>query len=200
MKILAAVAVTLMLLGSSPAACAAGLLPERSWQAPVTDEASARRQITSSPADRLEGIWSTTADGARIAVTGGEIPGQERTLAKNLLLVVLESPRPAIAPGTVMGWCRPTAKEGCYEGYVFTRCDGPELSSPRRIRLQLTDGSRLLISELRKSLAVEFLPWKLLPYMFRAAVKVRHEQPEKLDGFLRLWPCGNEAPQRPRYL
>lgn len=174
--------------------------PQRSWTTGVSDETTAKKQITALPADPLEGIWSATADGAVIAVVSGDVPGAERTLAERLLLVIIRSPRPGIAPGTVMGWCTPAAKSGSYNARLFTRCDGVTLSAPKRFTLQLTDDSHLSITRTRGKLSVEFLPWNIIPYMFRSAVRIRRQESESTDGLLRRWPADSSRPQRPRYL
>ena len=47
---------------------------------------------------------------------------------------------------------------------------------------------------------VEFVAWRLLPYMFRSVLRERRERPRDLDGLLRVWPPDAENPLKPRYL
>jgi len=173
-------------------------VPEASWQSGVTSEAELREAVAASPSDALEGVWSTTADGATIGVVSGNVPGASRSFSETLLLVVLHSPRPAVAPGTVMGWCTPAAKAGYYNARIFTRCDGMTLSAAKPFTLHLTDDAHLSFVLVRNGL--EFVPWKMIPYMFRSMVRERHDRGRDLDGMLRLWPADAAPPHKPRYL
>lgn len=172
--------------------------PSRSWVVDGISEASVRQCVSSHPGDEIEGIWSATSDGARIAVVPGVVPGSARSFADSYLLVVLKSPRAAILPGTVMGWCSPAAKGGFYDARLFTKCDGRGLSSPKRFTVRINDGSRLSLIEVRDG--VEFVAWRLLPYMFRSVLRERHDRPRDLDGLLRVWPPDADNPLKPRYL
>ncbi len=172
--------------------------PSRSWVVEGVSEAGVRRAVMAHPADGIEGIWSATADGARIAVVPGTPPGVTRSFADSYLLVILKSPRAGIVSGTVMGWCSPSARAGFYDACVFTGCDGRELSDPRRFTLRLNDGSHMSLVEVRDG--VEFVAWRLLPYMFRSVLRERHDRPRDLDGLLRVWPPDAENPLKPRYL
>lgn len=173
--------------------------PSCSWvMEEAADEAMVRRMVAEHPSDVLEGIWSATTDGSRVAVVPGSFPGGARSFADSYLLVLLKSPRAGIVPGTVMGWCSPAAKEGWYDARLFTRCDGRNLSAPKRFTLRINDGSRLSLIEVRDG--VEFVAWRLLPYMFRKVLRERHDRPRDLDGLLRVWPADAGAPLKPRYL
>ncbi len=172
--------------------------PSCSWMVDGISDASVRQSVSLHPGDEIEGIWSATSDGARIAVLPGAVPGGARSFADSYLLVVLKSPRAAILPGTVMGWCSPAAKSGFYDARLFTKCDGRRLSSPKRFTIRINDGSRLSLIEVRDG--VEFVAWRLLPYMFRSVLRERRERPRDLDGLLRVWPPDAENPLKPRYL
>ena len=47
---------------------------------------------------------------------------------------------------------------------------------------------------------LEFVPWRILPYMFRSLLRERHDRVRELDGLLRIWPAGLGEPLKPRYL
>lgn len=173
-------------------------IPASSWVEKGIDDAAVREMLTAHPSDAVEGIWSATADGARIAIIPGMPPGSPKHSGNGYLLVILDSPRAGIVPGTVMGWCSPSARKGYYDSRIFTRCDGVDLSSPRRFTLHLTDDARLSMTEVHEGL--EFVPWRILPYMFRSLLRERHDRVRELDGLLRIWPAGLGEPLKPRYL
>lgn len=178
---------------------ASGEMPAESWVSEFNCAETVMRAVEESPCDKIEGLWRTTADGARVAVVRGNPPGTPRGLSDVMLLLVLvKSPRPAVVPGTVMGWCTPAAKSGYYDCTMFTACNGPVLSKPARFTLHLTDGSHLSAIVVRDG--VEFVAWKLLPYMFRSMLRERHDRPRDLDGMLRVWPIDVDNPLSPRYL
>lgn len=183
---------------SAPSVAGEQRLPEGSWVETGIDDSAVRRLITTHPSDPVEGIWSATSDGARIAVVAGTPPGAHKSLGDSYLLVILQSPRAGIVTGTVMGWCSPTARKGYYDSYIFTRCDGCSLSSPKRFTLHLTDDARLSMTEVHEGLQI--VPWRILPYMFRSLFRERHDRARELDGLLRLWPAGEGVPLKPRYL
>ena len=173
-------------------------IPASSWVERGIDDAAVREMLTAHPSDAVEGIWSATADGARIAIIPGMPPGFPKHSGNGYLLVILDSPRAGIVPGTVMGWCSPSARKGYYDSRIFTRCDGVDLSSPRRFTLHLTDDARLSMTEVHEGL--EFVPWRILPYMFRSLLRERHDRARELDGLLRIWPAGLGEPLKPRDL
>ena len=172
--------------------------PAQSWVEGGVDETSVRAALTSHPSDPVEGIWSATADGARVAIMAGTPPGAPKSAGDSYLLIILRSPRAGIESGTVMGWCSPTARKGYYDSRIFTRCDGRTLSSPKQFTLHLTDDARLSITRVHNGM--EIVPWRIIPYMFRRVLRERHDRASELDGFLRLWPAGIGEPLKPRYL
>lgn len=181
------------------AAAGSTVLPAKSWVEAGIDEPAVREMLTTSPSDPVEGIWSATADGARVAVIPGSPPGAPRSFSSTYLLVILKSPRKGVATGTVMGWCAPSARNGYYDSHIFTRCDGRTLSSPKRFTLHLTDDNRLSMTEVHNG--VELVAWRMLPYMFCSFLRERRDRTRELDGLLRLWPVADGVPPlHPRYL
>jgi len=172
--------------------------PRSSWIVECADGEAVKRAIGESPGDPLEGIWSTTADGAVVAVVPGVPPGMPRSFAESFLLVILRSPRIAVPAGTVMGWCSPSARRGFYDCHLFTRCRGTELSRPKRFTMRMSDNSHLSLIEVKEGLEVSV--WRMLPYMFRRVVRERNTRQNDLDGMLRIWPEDRDNPVRPRYL
>lgn len=183
-----------------------GDMPQRSWIIAGFNDSTARAAIGESPAGAAEGIWQATADGARVALVAGDAPGLWRcdiadapySGVRRLLMVILDSPRPGIRSGTVMGWASPSATPGKWEAQIFTRTDGRELDTPRKFTLTLADASHISFAPASSGLRVRL--WKLIPYFFRSALTETPPQ-EGHEGLLRLWPPPADAPPlNPVYL
>lgn len=174
-------------------------IPQKSWVIAGFNDSTARAAIGESPAGPAEGIWQATADGARVALVAGDVAGLWRadmgeapySGVRRLLMVILDSTRPGLRPGTVMGWATPSATPGKWEAQIFTRTDGRELDTPRKFTLTLADANH--ISFAAASSGFKLRLWKLIPYFFRSALT---ETPEKEghEGLLRLWPPPADAP------
>ena len=179
-------------------------LPARSWVLEGWTDSVARARIGESLAGRTQGIWQATADGARVAIVADDAPGQSRSDATgynapgNVLIVMLDSPRPGIRPGTVAGWASPAATPGRWDARMFTRTDGRELTSPRRFVLTLADDNHLTLTPASDGVKISL--HRLLPYFFRSALR-QSNPPDGMEGFLRLWPTpAGSAPLNPVYL
>lgn len=180
------------------ASCKAIELPDSSWVMPHCTEHSMRVKIKETATDPIEGIWTSSDDGARIAVIGGTAPGNGRSLADNYLMVMLDSPRPGILPGTVCGTCTPCGKPDTYDCRMFTSCDGRRLYKPQRFTLHMADRSHMTLTEVHSGLKVVF--GYSLPHLNFLRIKNASDRPVDLDGFIREWPLTGEPPARPRRL
>ncbi len=180
------------------AACSALELPDSSWVMPDCTEHSIRHRITETAIDPIEGIWTSSDDGAKVAIIGGTAPGSSRTLSDTYLLVILDSPRPGIVPGTVSGTCTPYGKPDTYDCMMFTRCDGKRLHKPHRFTMHLADKSHITLTEVHSGLKVVF--GYSLPKLNFLRIKSADDRPKDLDGFIRIWPPTGEPPSRPRRL
>lgn len=154
----------------------------------------------------IGGIWTATTDGATVGIiqandwqriTGTTIPQEQRTLAQQWVIILLDSPDPYLQPGTLMGWLTSAAKPNHYNAQIFTKRKNNKLVSSKPFTLQLVDDGHLSMKAIKKGIAVS--PWRLLPYMLRRSIKYIDETPRDLDGFLRKWPTPNH-PQIPGYL
>lgn len=180
------------------AICLSGLeLPEKSWIIAGASERSMRDQLKETRRNPAEGIWSSTDDGARMAIVAGTPPGSKRRLSESYLIVILESPRPGILPGTVAGVCAPTAKPDTYDCMMYTANDGRILTKPRRFTLHMADGSHLTMTEVHSGVRVVF--GYSLPRINFLRLTTRNDRPADLDGFLRVWPS-EDPPLLPRRL
>ena len=62
-------------------------IPASSWVERGIDDAAVREMLTAHPSDAVEGIWSATADGARIAIIPGMPPGFPNIPATGICLL-----------------------------------------------------------------------------------------------------------------
>lgn len=172
-------------------------LPEKSWVIPDVNERSIKSQLNETRRNPAEGIWSSTDDGARVAIVAGTPPGGKRRLSESYLIVVIDSPRPGILPGTVAGVCAPSAKPDTYDCLMYTANDGRILSKPRRFTLHMADRSHITMTEVHSGIRVVF--GYSLPHINFLRLTTRDDRPSDLDGFLRVWPCDG-PPALPRRL
>ncbi|MBD5224699.1 MAG: hypothetical protein HDS68_01860 [Bacteroidales bacterium] len=178
--------------------CLQGLeLPEKSWVIPDVSERSMREHLKETRLNASEGIWSSTDDGARVAIVAGTPPGSKRRLSESYLIVILDSPRPGIRPGTVAGVCAPAARPDTYDCMMYTANDGRILSKPQRFTLQMADRSHLTMTEVHSGVRVVF--GYSLPRINFLRLTTRNDRPADLDGFLRIWPAEG-PPSLPRRL
>ncbi len=106
-------------------------------------------------------------------------------------MVIVDSPRPGMRPGTVMGWASPAATPGKWDARIFTRTDGRELHTPRRFTLTLADDNHITFTPASSGIKISL--WRMMPYIFRAGVR-ETAPPDGLDGLLRLWPPSADTP------
>lgn len=158
---------------------------------------SVELRLSQLPLHDIEGIWQLTEDGAFVVierVNSNKYPG---TGIAKYQMIVLESPRLSIRPGTVMGYVALTAKQDCYDAYVYTDFDGGTvLSNAERFTLTLKD-SRLQFKQYKSGIKINL--WRFVPYMFRYSVKTYNERPKDLDGCIKIYPLPS-TPIYPRYL
>ncbi len=166
------------------------------------DITAAKGIIDRLPLHHIEGIWQTTADGARVMIERWDgddcplIPG-ENTVYR---LIIISSPRKSLRPGTVMGYAVPTARKGYYDARIYSRQVKNRLSAPKRYTLKLTDDSRLSMTPVKHGWNVRITPPRLF-YLFRLSLtKQPDTRPQDLDGFTRIYPEPDGIPAEPRYL
>ena len=174
-------------------------LPDSSWVAlPDATEASVGSLLASDRRDPIEGIWATTTDGSVVAVTAGLSRGGSRTMADTYLMILIDSPHPAIVPGTVMGVLSPLAKPGHYDAEIFTSRKSDRLCKPARFTLSLADRAHITMKEVHSGVKVSFTI--RIPYLSRFRVTRVDDRPDDLDGLIRRWPADECAPNKIRRL
>lgn len=172
--------------------------PEKSWVVEGLTEQSVRASLPSEgSAESIEGLWRMAPGGALVALVPGTPLGGERTLAQGWLMVVLDSPRAVIAPGTVMGWAERAATPGTLRGWMFTGHRADTLTTPRDFRLQLSGPNHLQMTEIKSGL--KFTPWRVLPFLYRRGLSEHSLKDEGLTGLIRVYPLAG-PPVSPRRL
>lgn len=159
------------------------------------DTDSLIKRLAESPLHPIEGLWVFPADGGRVVI--------EREIAlpgKVYNIVALQTSNHGIAPGTLLGRLRATAKPDIFEGQLFTVLDDEAvtLSKPKPFTMQF-DEERALITfrPIQKGWKIDIL--KALPYWLRRPLSHVDETPKDQQGLQRLFPKP-EMPSEPIYL
>lgn len=157
-------------------------------------------RLSQAPLHDIEGIWQFVDNGTTIAIeqfNPDVIAGVQSHLYR---IVIINSARLSIEPGTVMGYASATTKENCFDARIFT--DGKLngiLSIPQTFTLNLTDdASRLSFNEYKTEVKINL--WRLIPYIYRVGVSVKNTRPKGLDGCIKIYPKTTSVPINPRYL
>ena len=167
------------------------------------DTATARRIIVEYADTGLEGLWRASEDGATVAIIAADAPVAaavaDLPAGVSLLLVMVDSPAPAISPGTVIGWAKPAAKPGKWDARISTGDITRGTPAMKPFTLTLADDSHLTLSSARTGLKVR--PRLAIPYLGRWGITERREREADLDGFIRVWPpSATTPPPFPVYL
>lgn len=158
-------------------------------------------RLASRPLDPVEGVWRFPESGAVVAIesTRALTQADAEGSPDEFTMTVVRAPRRSIIPGTVMGTLRATAEAGVYRASLMTDTDGgSSLVKPRKMELRLDD-TRSRLTFRRVGSRISLSPRILIPYLWRAGVKItaREESPE---GCIKLYPPTGAPPQRPVYL
>lgn len=157
-------------------------------------------RLSQAPLHDIEGIWQFVDNGTTIAIeqfNPDVIAGEQSFLYR---IVIINSARLSIEPGTIMGYASATTKENCFDARIFTngKLNGI-LSLPQTFTLNLTDdASRLTFNEYKKEIKINL--WKFIPYIYRVGISVKDTRPKGLDGCIKIYPKTASAPISPRYL
>lgn len=161
-------------------------LPGKSQTIEDFSYTKALSQLREMSLHHIEGIWQFPADGIEIAIMRRD--NREPAVYN---MIMLQTPRRATRPGTIIGLVTRSAKSGVYDAKIYTRAHGSILFAPKKFRLNLSDNDTNLLFEKRKS-AYSFNFWRLLPFSLRYTVR-RNEPEKSTAGCIRIYP----APLRP---
>ncbi len=128
-------------------------------------------------ADRLEGIWQATGDGAIFAIR--RVPATVATYE----LVMVDSPDWQVAPGTPFGTLRATGSADTFDASLLAD-PADRRSRKRDFVFELSpDRQRIVFKPYRRNRTINFERW--LRYLFRVSVQ-ESTRPKDLDGAVRL--------------
>lgn len=143
-------------------------------------------------ADAIEGVWHVTTDDE------GVFSIVHDSHSGHYVILVTNSADRTIKPGSIMGVAAATARKGTFDARIYTSSNRGSLSRPKRFTLTLLPGGQLSFRPVNKGL--KFNVWRLLPYMFRRAVKSVNDRDPALDGAVRIYPKPAAATNGPTYL
>ncbi len=173
--------------------CQSSVLKEYEYDDVIT-------RLSQAPLHDIEGIWQFIDNGTKIAIeqfNPDVIAGEQSYLYR---IVIINSDRLSIEPGTIMGYASATTKEKCFDARIFS--DGKlngVLSIPKTLTLNLTDdASRLSFNEYKTEVKINL--WRLIPYIYRVGLSIKNTRPKGLDGCIKIYPKSTSAPISPRYL
>ncbi len=156
-------------------------------------------RLQSMPLDNIEGIWQFPTDGAQVVIERFIPDNYRDDGATRYRLVVIQSPRLSVRPGTVMGYMIPSAKKGYYDARIYTVFDGGlHLSSPKKFILKHSDDGRLSFVEHKTGVKINL--WRMVPYMFRYSISTQDNRPEDMNGCIKIFPREVDHNPTPRYL
>ncbi len=136
--------------------------------------------------DAVEGIWQVAGMRSVVAVVSD---GRD-----NYKILAVDVDAPAVMPGCVLGYARPTAKADTYDAKMFTKAL-PNGKMSKKADFLLTvhpESGRLTMRHYYRGVAVRI--WRSLPYLAGARLGMRDTRPEDIDGWLRLWPAPLKPP------
>lgn len=127
--------------------------------------------------DPVEGVWQWPDDGAVILIS--------RHTASSFTITLLDSPRPEVPPGKVIGKLISAPELGHYDCRLQSSSLGAGSPSSNDCHVSISDSDFLIFSPYRRhdSLSIK----RLIPYMFRLGL-VRSSRPNRLDGPRRIYP------------
>lgn len=127
--------------------------------------------------DPVEGVWQWPDDGAVMLIC--------RRTSTSFTISLLDSPRPDIRPGTVIGTLISAPKAGDYDCHFSPESLGRGKARSKDCHVSVTDDNRLVFRPYRRHDSLS--PLRLVPYIFRVGL-LRSTRPDNLDGARRVYP------------
>lgn len=171
------------------------LLFVRSAAMPAFDVDGFCRELDERGADRIEGVWQFTSDGATVAIRSTDAAD---TGVRQYDVILISAPVRSLRSGSRLGSIRATATDGSYEARIYTRAEGSRLYSPAKFTIRLDDTeSHLAFYRHKSPLSVNL--WHFVPYLWRYSVRYREPSNSSAPGAVRIYPEPSR-PVEPRYL
>lgn len=164
-----------------------------------SDVDSLKARLQAAPLRHLEGLWRFAGDQALVAIelcdaTSEALPGMEL-----YRLVIVDSPRKAVKPGTVLGYAVPAGQRDTYDARLYTSWLRSLLKNHARFTMKIdADDSHLTLTPVKSS-------WKLLlrhtfHFLVRAGLYHNPQASQAVEGFTRVFPPSTGRPAQPIYL
>lgn len=174
-------------------------IPETAGRLNGYERGSVELRLQSMPLNNIEGIWQFPSDGALVVIERFIPDNYRDDGVERYRLVVVQSPRLSVRPGTIMGYMIPSAKKGYYDARIYTSFDGGiNLNTPKKFILKHSDDARLSFVEHKTGVKVNL--WRMVPYMFRYSISKQDNRPEEMNGCIKIFPKEAEFNTTPRYL
>lgn len=160
---------------------------------------SVRSRLATMPLHHIEGIWQLGSDQAIVAIERCSNPAVAPPGLEFYQIVIIDSPRCSVAPGTVLGYTAPTGRRDTYDARLYTSVTRSLLHRHDRFTLRLdSDDSHLALTPVRSG-------WKILlrnTFHFLMRVGIYHDPQADTDinGFTRIFPASTGRPAQPVYL
>ena len=162
------------------------------------NKSEVKTRLSAMPLDDMEGMWQFPVDGALVVVERFVPESHRDDGVIRYRLVIVQSPRLSVRPGTVMGYMIPSAKKNFYDALIYTSFDGgTALYKPKKFILKHSDEANLSFVEHKTGLKVNL--WRMVPYMFRYSITKQDTRPEDMNGCVKVYPQ-KEGSVGPKYL
>ena len=152
-----------------------GLALALSANAKPWDRDSIAQILSGRVLEPIEGLWQWPDDGTLALIS--------RSSESTFDLIIIDSPRLDIMPGTVMGKAVATPQVNIYDARIYSGSG----EKATKCTITTTDGGRHLAFEgYREGKRVSL--WRWLPYMFRITVRDNAGRPKGLEGPVKVYP------------
>ncbi len=189
-----------LLLPVAAAAAWHDMVPAYSRVAPgYTDADSVKARMSSAPLRHIEGLWQLGADQAVIAIERCADPAVVLPGMEIYQLAIVDSPRPSVAPGTILGYAAPSGRPDTYDARLYTTSLRSLLGKPARFTLRLDSGdSHLTVT--RPGNQWRLLMRQTFHFLMRVGLYVDPSDKNDTDGLTRIFPASTGKPPQPVYL
>lgn len=156
-------------------------------------------RLSHHPLGHIEGLWQVGADQAVIAIERCADPAVALQSSEIYQLIIVDSPRPSIAPGTILGYAAPSGRPDTYDARIYTSSLRSLLGKQAKFTLTLNaDDTHISIIPAKKK-------WRILlrqtfSFLTRVGFYADPSATREIDGLTRIFPPSTGKPARPIYL
>lgn len=164
-----------------------------------SDPDSIKARMDEAPLHHIEGLWRYAGGQALVAIERCGVEAQAPGAACIYRIVIVDSPRKAVGPGTVLGYATASGTRDTYNARLYTSRLRSLIGSPSRFTLRLdADDSHIAVTPVKSG-------WRLmvrqsLHFLVRAGLYHDPQAGGEPDGFTRVYPASTGRPAEPIYL